>query len=174
MKGEDLVNRVRYCQSFNEVANTNLRRVFELILATAVQHHVPQEELPSTLYIISDMEFDSCARDADLTNFEYARSLYRQHGYHLPSIVFWNVNSRNEQQPVRMNDRGVALVSGSFPVTFSQVISSETDPMTYMMSTLMAKRYAPHRRLSAHRKQKTRWVPGNLYDMIVERQIHPF
>lgn len=143
VKGEDLVDRVRYCQSFNEVANTNLRRVFELILATAVQHHVPQKELPSTLYIISDMEFDSCARGADLTNFEYARSLYRQHGYRLPNIVFWNVDSRNEQQPVRMNDRGVALVSGSSPVTFSQVISGETDPMTYMMNTLMGERYAP-------------------------------
>ena len=63
------------------------------------------------------------------------------HGYKLPNVVFWNVQSRNEQQPVRMNEQGVALVSGCTPRIFSQVMSGETDPYTNMMSVIGGERY---------------------------------
>jgi hypothetical protein len=142
LKGADIVEVVRYCRTFNEVANTNIWRVFELILAAAVQNRVPQAEMPSTLYIVSDMEFDWCTRDASLTNFEYAKQLYRQHGYRLPRVVFWNVQSRNRQQPVSMNEQGVALVSGCTPRIFSQVMSGEMDPMRNMLNVLGSERYA--------------------------------
>ena len=103
IKGKDLVEKVQYCETFNECANTNIQKVFELILSTAVKNRLPQEELPETLYFISDMEFDSCTNDAGLTNFEYAKRLFEEHGYRLPKVVFWNVQSRNQQQPVHMN-----------------------------------------------------------------------
>jgi len=140
--GADIVEQVRYCRSFNECANTDLQKVFELILQAAVENRLPQAELPSTLYIVSDMEFDACARGADITNFDWARNLYRRHGYRLPRVVFWNVQSRNEQQPVRCNAQGVALVSGCTPRIFSQVMSGETDPYRNMMAVVGADRYA--------------------------------
>jgi len=142
IKGEDIVDVARYCRTFNECANTDLQKVFELILQAAVQNRVPQRQLPSTLYIISDMEFDACARGASLTNFEYARQLYRQNGYRLPRVVFWNVQSRNRQQPVSMNAQGVALVSGFTARIFSQVMSGEMDPYRNMMSVVGGERYA--------------------------------
>lgn len=142
LKGADIVEVVRYCRTFNEVANTNLQRVFELILEAAVRNRLPQKALPTTLYIVSDMEFDRCARDASITNFDCARNLYRQHGYRLPRVVFWNVQSRTRQQPVMMNAQGVALVSGCTPRIFSQVMSGEMDPMRNMLNTLNAERYA--------------------------------
>ena len=141
VRGRDIVEKVRYCRSFNECANTNLQAVFELILRTAVENRVPQKDLPATLYIVSDMEFDSCARDASLSNFENARALYRRHGYKLPGVVFWNVQSRNQQQPVRMNEQGVALVSGCTARIFSQVMSGELDPYTNMMNIIGGARY---------------------------------
>ena len=141
IKGKDIVEKVRYCRSFNEIANTNIQAVFELILQAARMHRVRREEMPSTLYIISDMEFDYCAKDASLTNFEYAKNLYRRYGYRLPKVVFWNVQSRRQQQPVKMNEQGVALVSGCSPRIFSQVMSGETDPYTYMMTVLGDERY---------------------------------
>ncbi len=145
IKGRDIVEKVNYCRTFDECANTNLQAVFELVLRTAVENHVPQRELPATLYIISDMEFDMCTRGASLTNFEYAKQLYRVHGYTLPRIVFWNVQSRNQQQPVKMNELGVALVSGCSPRIFSQVMSGETNPYAYMLSVIDTERYAPIR-----------------------------
>ena len=63
---------------YNEVANTNIQKVFELILAAAKKNSVPQEDLPKKLYIISDMEFDYCVEDASLTNFEYAKKLFAE------------------------------------------------------------------------------------------------
>ena len=58
IKGTDIFEKVRYCHQFNEVANTNIQRVFELVLNAAVKNRVPQEEMPSKIFIISDMEFD--------------------------------------------------------------------------------------------------------------------
>ena len=143
IKGRDLVEKVQYCETFNECANTNIRKVFELILSTAVKNRLPQEELPETLYFISDMEFDSCTNDAGLTNFEHAKKLFEDHGYQLPKIVFWNVQSRNLQQPVRMNEQGVFLVSGCTPRIFSMVAGGKFDPVLLMKEILLSERYKP-------------------------------
>ena len=143
IQGRDLVEKVQYCETFNECANTNIQKVFELILSTAVRNRLPQKELPETLYFISDMEFDSCANGSGLTNFEYAKELYEKHGYKLPKVVFWNVQSRNQQQPVRMNEQGVALISGCTPRIFSMVAGGKFDPVLQMKEVLLSERYAP-------------------------------
>lgn len=143
IKGDDLVDKVRYCETYNEAANTNIQKVFELILNTAVKNKLPQSELPTALYFITDMEFDYCTRDAKLTNFEYAKKLFEQNGYTLPKVVFWCVESRNQQQPVDMNEQGVILVSGATARIFSMVASGELNPYAYMISILGGERYAP-------------------------------
>ncbi|MBP3360769.1 MAG: DUF2828 family protein [Clostridia bacterium] len=142
IKGRDIAEKVRYCASYNEAANTNLKRVFELILNTAVKNNVPQEELPQKIYIVSDMEFDYCMDNADITNFEYARKLFTEHGYKLPDVVFWNVSSRNRQQPVTKNEQGAALVSGCTPRLFSMVAGGFASPYAVMMEIIGSERYA--------------------------------
>jgi len=142
IKGKDIFEKIKYCRSFHEIANTNIKAVFDLILSTAIKHNLPQDELPATLYIISDMEFDSCAENADATNFEYAQKAFATHGYKLPTVVFWNVQSRNEQQPVTLNEQGVVLVSGASPRVFSMIQSGNLSPMAFMLDTLNAERYA--------------------------------
>ena len=89
------------------------------------------------------MEFDYCTNDADETNFDYAKKLYASHGYRLPQVVFWNVQSRQQQVPVKQNEQGVMLVSGCSPRIFSMVISNELDPYQFMMQTIGSERYAP-------------------------------
>ena len=143
IKGKTFTDRLRYVASFCQVASTNLESVFDLILDAAVHDRVPQEELPSTLYIISDMEFNSCVRNADLTNFENAKKKFAAYGYELPSIVFWNVASRSTQQPVTMNEQGVVLVSGCSPRIFSMISSGTLSPYAFMLEVLGSARYAP-------------------------------
>ena len=142
IKGKDIYEKVRYCHQFNEVANTNIQRVFELILRAAVKNRVPQKNMPAKLYMISDMEFDYCTEDCSMTNFEYAKRLFEEHGYQLPEVVFWNVASRNQQQPVKVNDRGVALVSGCNPRIFSMLKAGILSPYAFMMDVLGSERYA--------------------------------
>lgn len=142
IKGETFADKLRYLASFNEVANTNIEAVFDLILKAAVKNKVPQNELPSKLYLISDMEFDMAVDNAEATNFENAKAKFEKAGYKLPDIVFWNVASRNKQQPVTKNDNGVVLVSGCTPRLFSMVASGEMNPLVFMMEVIESERYA--------------------------------
>ena len=141
IKGDDIVDKVTYCESYNECANTNIEAVFRLILNTAREQQVPQEEMPSRIYIVSDMEFDFCARNAGLTNFQNMEQMYQTAGYKLPEVVFWNVASRRRQQPVKKNQQGVALVSGFNPRLFEMISSANLSPYACMMDVLNRERY---------------------------------
>ena len=142
MKGENFVEKVEYLSTFDKVADTNLETVFRVLLEAAVKNRIPQEELPSTMYIISDMEFNECTQDSDATNFHNAQEMFRAAGYRLPKVVFWNVASRWQQQPVTKNEQGVVLVSGCNPRLFSQVLSGEVNPEEFMREILGSARYA--------------------------------
>lgn len=142
IKGKTFAERLEYICTFSKVADTNIEAVFDLILNAAVRNRVSQEELPEVLYLISDMEFNSCVRNASLTNFENAKHRFAEHGYKLPRIVFWNVASRNSNQPVTQNEQGVALVSGCTPRLFSMVARGELSPYTVMTELLESERYA--------------------------------
>ncbi len=143
IKGADIYEKVNYCRQFDDVASTNLEGVFRLLLQTAVKKGLPQDDLPETLYIISDMEFNMACGRADLTVFENAKRSFTRHGYRLPKVVFWNVASRRMQAPVTKNEQGVALVSGFTPAIFDMVMSGDTTPYRYMMDVLGRKRYEP-------------------------------
>lgn len=142
IKGRDIYERVNYCKSFNEAANTNIQKVFELILNTAIKHNITPQEMPDKLYIISDMEFDSCTEDSSMTNFEYANKIFSDNNYKLPQVIFWNVDSRNIQQPVKINDQGVCLVSGISPRIFAMIKSDNLTPLKFMLEILNSERYA--------------------------------
>lgn len=142
IKGKTFADRLRYVASFNEIANTNLEAVFDVILKVAVKNKVNQKDLPRKLIIISDMEFDSCIDNASNVIFENAKAKYKENGYKLPEIVFWNVTSRNKQQPVTQNERGVVLVSGVTPRLFEMVVGGNISPYRFMMEVLEKERYA--------------------------------
>lgn len=143
IKGDTFADRLRYVSSFNEIANTNLEAVFDLILKTAVKHNVPASELPAKLVIISDMEFDRCVGNASSTVFRNAKKKFEASGYRLPDVVFWNVASHSTQQPVTANEQGVVLVSGCTPRLFAMIAGGSMDPYTFMMEILEDERYAP-------------------------------
>ena len=141
IKGETFADKLRFACSFNKIGNTDLEAVFDLVLNAAVRHNVPQKELPKKLVIISDMEFDSCIYNADATNFDNAKQKYAAHGYDLPEIVFWNVESRSRNLPVTMNENGAALVSGCTPRIFQMVEGDLSTPYALMLEILSAERY---------------------------------
>ncbi len=143
IKGADIVEKTRFCATFNEVANTNLEATFRLILSAAINNNVKQSEMLERMYIISDMEFDYCVLGGnDSTLFDTMKALYAEHGYNLPEVVFWNVNSFQENFPVKISDTGAALVSGFSPAIFDMVIGGEISPETVMNSVLESERYA--------------------------------
>jgi hypothetical protein len=138
-----LRQKIELALTHNEVANTNIKAVFDLILQTAINAKISQTELPKNVLIISDMEFD-CATFGSVDNRLFAgiTKKYEKHGYKLPRLVFWNVNSRSGAIPVKENDLGVALVSGFSPIIAKIVLSNKTDAYECLVEQLMSERYA--------------------------------
>ena len=148
-----LYDKLRIAITHNECANTNIEKVFDLILTTAIKHNMSQKDMPKNVLIISDMEFDSCATSGDSNRwsrnkpnqrlFDVIAKRYTDAGYQLPRLVFWNVNSRTGTIPVKENDLGVALVSGFSVNIVKMVMSGKTDPYECLLETLNSERYAP-------------------------------
>lgn len=142
IKGNDIYEKVEHCMQYNEIANTNIEEVFRLILDTAVANHMTQDDMVKRIVIVSDMEFDCCAENASLTNFENAKAMFERAGFSLPELVFWNVQSRNSHQPVCMNERGVVLVSGCTPQLFSMIMEGDLSPYKQMLEIIGSERYS--------------------------------
>ncbi len=141
--GKNLFERLQIALSHNEVANTDIYRVFELLLTTAMNTRMKQEDMPQNIIIISDMEFDEATEGATDRLFEIIKKKYAKHGYTLPRLVFWNVCSRTGTIPVRENELGVALVSGFSTRIVDMVMSNELDPYVALVKTLNTDRYFP-------------------------------
>ncbi len=141
LKG-NIVQKVQQMVTSKWAMNTNLVRAMDKILSTAKDGNVPQEEMPQMLLILSDMQFDHCARFDDSAMQMIARK-YEAAGYEMPKVVFWNLNA-HDNVPVKYDDRGVALVSGFSPAIMKAVLSGDTDqftPEAIMMKAIMVPRY---------------------------------
>lgn len=141
VQGKTLREKMRSIESDGWCGSTNIQAAFDAILGVAVNNNVPADEMPSTLYIISDMEFDN-ATHGHQTNFEVIKKKYAAAGYTMPSIVFWNVDARSGRNlPVERDENGVAMVSGFSPVIFKMVTENKS-PEQVMFDTINAERYA--------------------------------
>ena len=139
-------NIVQKCQQMSESnwgMNTDLVKAMDKILKTAKDGNVPQEEMPEMLLIMSDMQFDQCAKFDDSAMKMMARK-FEEAGYELPKIVFWNLNAK-DNVPVKYDTRGVALVSGFSPAIMVAVLGGDTEkftPEAMMLKAVMVDRYA--------------------------------
>lgn len=154
-----LRDKISIARRHNEVANTNIEAVFDLILSTAVNNHMAQEDMPANILILSDMEYDRCAtsgapavrngwgwyssslQSPTATLFDTIAKKYAAHGYKIPRLVFWNLNSRTGTIPVKENDLGVALVSGFSVNIVNMVMSNKLDPYECLLDVLNVERY---------------------------------
>lgn len=140
-KGVDFCDKVHRIVSANLCENTNIEKAFDMVLKTAIQNHVAQEDLPEHIIVISDMEFDqgTCDRkDAD-TLMEGICRKWEAMGYRMPNLVFWNVDARNNNIP--MLGSRVSFVSGFSPAAF-KIISSGKTGEELMWEALNDERYA--------------------------------
>lgn len=136
-----LRQKVKETVNANWDMSTNLEKAFQLILNVAVKAQLPQDEIPETLVIISDMQFNTAVRSNNSV-FESARVAFENAGYIMPNVVFWNVDGATT--PVKADSNGVALVSGYSPSVMNAVTSgdlSEFTPTSIMTKQLMNPKY---------------------------------
>jgi hypothetical protein len=138
-------NIIQKCQQMvksNWDMSTNLVAAMDKILKTAVEGGVPQEEMPQMLLILSDMQFDQCAKFDD-SAMQMIKRKFDAAGYDVPNIVFWNLNS-SDNVPVKYDERGAALVSGFSPAIMKAVLAGNAENFTpegVMLKAVMVPRY---------------------------------
>jgi len=141
IEGDTLSERTSNLGNADWGMNTDLIKTFNVLLDRAVAGNVAQEDMPTKLLIISDMEFDqACGRH---TNFDSIKVLYANAGYELPGIIFWNVNGRLGNVPVKANTLNTALVSGYSPSIIRSILGGdELSPLAVMLKTINSDRYS--------------------------------
>ena len=139
----NLKERYDQMQSSEWGMNTDLTAVFNLILDQAVKHGVAQDDMPSKILIISDMEFDRAIEgDTSLSAMQMIRSKYSEAGYKAPDVIFWNVQSRGHNVPVRFDETGTALISGFSPSIMKSILGGKNiTPISIMYETINNQRY---------------------------------
>lgn len=141
LHGKTLIDKLRYLLTVPFGMNTNLEKVFDLILRTALEANIIQDEMPEALFIFSDMEFDVAVRNPDKTVYENAKEKFESHGYELPAVVFHNVNSWQTQMPVTAHTKGTALISGASMTSFKHEFDGNITPLQHMLRVLNSNRY---------------------------------
>lgn len=160
---DTLEKKLNFIAKFNDYTNTDIGKVYNLILQVAKSGNVSKEEMIERVLIISDMEFDAavtisgtaanervkslseasldrsyCCSSKDST-FEFYKKAFEEAGYELPEIVFWNVEARDTHLPVTQNEKGVKLVSGASANIFASVVSGDlkvVTPYDFMLKML--------------------------------------
>lgn len=143
--GIDFCDKVHRIVSANLCQNTNIEAAFDMVLNTAIRNHVPQEDMPKNIIVISDMEFDH-ARDystrskSNTTLMENIARKWQNSGYQMPHLIYWNCNARTNNIPMLGKDP-ISFVSGFSPSIFQTIMSGKTG-YELMMECLNKDRYS--------------------------------
>jgi hypothetical protein len=138
----DVISRYNQLMRSDWGMSTDLHAAFDAVLNMAVKNSVPAADMPAYVLILSDMQFNSCVTHSDSAR-EMIQRKYQAAGYELPKIVFWNIQSRGDDVPVKFDESGTALVSGFSPSIMTSILAAENfTPLGVMMQTLNQPRYA--------------------------------
>ena len=141
--GSDFVDKVKRIYSTNLCENTNIEAAFDMLLNTAIKSHCRQGDLPKTIIVVSDMQFDAQRGRYGVSNATLMENIaykWQRVGYQMPELVYWNVQARgNNVIPMQAKD-GITFVSGFSPVLFEQIMKGKTG-YDLMMDKLNSERY---------------------------------
>ena len=150
IRGTDFVDKVERIYNTNLCENTDLTKTFDMLLQIADRPDVREEDIPERIVVISDMEIDAMSNwgrgrwgESDRpveTEMDKVRRKWAEHGHKMPSLIYWNVNARNNT--ILDKGEGVSYVSGASPSIFTQVITGKTGYDLMLETILYNERYA--------------------------------
>jgi len=137
-------------ERFNQLAradwgmSTNVESVFRLILDKAKASNVSEEEMPTMILIMSDMEFNAGTRgNWSLSAQQMFERMYAEAGYKMPKVVYWNIHSKSDNFPVHFDKSGSALVSGFSPALLTNLLGGkDLTPVSMMLDVINSARYS--------------------------------
>lgn len=144
LTGSSLYQRAYNLRRANWSGSTNLQAVFDNLLQHSLKY--PLSDLPKAVIIISDMEFDEAS--SSQTNFEAIDTKYKAAGLERPTLIFWRVDVKEEQQPVTFDESGTILINGYSPSIMKLILSMDTEalksitPMKLMLDAVNVDKYS--------------------------------
>ena len=136
-----LRDKLSVLDEYDDWSTTNVESVFDLILETSVKNKVDAKDLPSTVLVVSDMQFNS-AMGTNFNNdtlFEKIARKFESVGYKLPKLVFWNVSYHNDTVPLQKNDNGLVIMSGFSKNNIDMILHDNLDPLEVLKAELDSK-----------------------------------
>ncbi len=150
--GVDFCDKVDRIVRTNLCENTNIEAAFDMVLNTAVRNRLSDADMPEYMIVISDMEFDSATgnrwnshgngiRTANAeTVMESIERKFNLAGYHMPKMIYWNVDARQANIPM-IGNHYVSYVSGFSPSIFKSILTGKTG-WDLMLEAIDSERYA--------------------------------
>ena len=127
--------------------STNFQSVIdEIVRVRQTRPAVPVADFPTTLIVVSDMQFNPVGGNAH-TNYEAAMAKLAAVGLPKLQIVWWWVTGRAEDFPSTQADEGVVMIGGFDGAILSQLIGEEaveTSVKTDGASTAERKQATPY------------------------------
>jgi len=140
LKGDTLLEKIRQMSYTPWGMNTDFEAVLRLILTSATRANLSQDDMPDTVLVLSDMQFDQCVKNPGASVSKMITQMYHDAGYEVPNFVFWNLRT-SFGIPVKADQFGNALVSGFSPTIMLNLLGGELTPMSIMLKTLLSDRY---------------------------------
>jgi len=147
-----LAQKIRGIDCIN-AGSTNIEAAFDLILNAALNENLDPKDMPSKLYIISDMQFDRATGSRSGSLMQSIKEKFELNGYEMPTLVYWNVSGRYSDGifQATYGDIDCVICSGYSPSLFKSICDStftinseekpKLDPITVMYNTVCADRY---------------------------------
>jgi len=114
VQGDSFQQRVRSLANAPWGGSTDFLAAMDLILEMAKQENVPQSEMPDKLFVFSDMQFNQADGNYK-TNHQTVVDKFKNAGYEVPLLVYWNVRANTVDFPALADTPGVALLGGYSP-----------------------------------------------------------
>lgn len=141
LKGETLEQKIHNVSRARWGMSTDLKAAFDKVLEIAEDNHISQDEMPKAIVVISDMEIDRCG-NKEWSFYDKMAAKFAKHGYVIPNIIFWNVNSRHDVFHADSSRKGVQLASGQSVTVFKQILQNlGYNPVEAMENTINSERY---------------------------------
>lgn len=138
IKGNTLVEKIQNIETIN-ATTTDIDKVFELILTISKENKLKQSDLPTKILIITDMDFNKGVYSKNSTNFEGWKQAFKENGYKLPTIIFWNAGCETKGVPVTNLDDNVIIVSGFSTNILNNLLTIEKYTPEYAMLDKLSK-----------------------------------
>lgn len=140
INGKTLYEKVQQVKNMKWGYNTNIIRVFDIILATAKKFNITPDNMLEKIIIFTDMQFDN-ACDSEYntsTTMQIIKKKFENSEYQIPKIIFWNLRTSTSMcVPVMSDCENVALLSGFSTELLKQIMTNgDFSPMTIFNNTI--------------------------------------